>query len=514
MLQMGPVPEGGGSYNLAHDPEGRDGANDGPGDPRCLVEAKLTTMNYPDLEPGWASEDTLKMRTFLLVFVAVIAWPASTQGEQVYLTTVDNWRFHKVRAVGPMSNQNIRVTCEAVGMRYPCYYSGCIAYDHGDGDCHTQWVLSANLCGDNDPRYCQPLDDTFAYIPGYWSDDSAYGVDYETHSYHLQGANYNNKYALCAENTDDCLSSPCAHGTCTDGVASYTCSCENGWTGNNCDQAMVSFRGECYEFSSTALSHQDSALACSANGGRLVDVMDQEQQSFLADKIATSSNVSHWLAMRTAPTEILNSDGTPVSGQLQWSSSEPAEPCDLCVLLDSSDNYLAKTAPCTEQHNYVCQDVQVSCDPNVCQNGGNCTSCFNGSATFCRCPDGFEGEFCEIDIDECASNPCQNGGTCQDGINSYSCRCPTGFHGDHCEFDTDWCDHPEVQCPFAGPAEMTFHPSSVTIRTPSSEGAPTRAAAPPALTACTAGRRARHLSPAAQSDVRAGTFQASQAARG
>ncbi|XP_019639842.1 PREDICTED: protein crumbs homolog 1-like [Branchiostoma belcheri] len=254
--------------------------------------------------------------------------------------------------------------------------------------------------------------------------------------------------ASTQDTVNACLSSPCVHGTCTDGAAagSYTCSCENGWTGNNCDQ--MSFGGQCYQFSSTALSHQDSALACSANGGRLVDVMDHEQQSFLADKMAASSGNSNWLAMKTAPTEILNSDGTPVSGQLQWSSSEPSEPCDLCVLLDSSDNYLAKTAPCTEQHNYVCQDAQVSCDPNVCQNGGNCTSCFNGSATFCRCPDGFEGDFCEINIDECASNPCQNGGTCQDGINSYSCSCPTGFHGDHCEFDTDWCDHPEVQCPF------------------------------------------------------------------
>ena len=30
--------------------------------------------------------------------------------------------------------------------------------------------------------------------------------------------------------------------------------------------------------------------------------------------------------------------------------------------------------------------------------------------------DGFEGDTCEIDIDDCLSNPCQNDGTCIDEI--------------------------------------------------------------------------------------------------
>ncbi|CAH1256470.1 NOTCH1 [Branchiostoma lanceolatum] len=399
------------------------------------------------------------MWNFLLVLTAVIAWPPSAQGQLVYLTTVDAWRFHKVRVTGQMTNANVKATCEAAGMRYPCcqsgsdgcsapyWTSGCIAYDDAGVSCGTYSVLSANLCGTTSGwgSRCQPLDDTFAYCHNWLSDDSAYGVDYETHSNGLQGANYNNMYALCAD-TDDCPSSPCVHGTCTGGLANYTCICENGWTGHNCDQ--VSFSEECYQFSSAARTHQDATQACSATGGRLVDVRDQPQQSFIADKIAASTGVSNWLAMKTAPIEILNGDGSPISGELQWSASEPAAPCDLCVLLDSSDNFLAKTAPCGEQHNYVCQSVQVPCEPNVCQNGGNCTSCFNGSATFCACPDGFEGEFCEINIDECASNPCQNGGSCQDDVNSYTCRCPTGFEGHYCEIDTDWCSHHQVQCPF------------------------------------------------------------------
>lgn len=30
----------------------------------------------------------------------------------------------------------------------------------------------------------------------------------------------------------------------------------------------------------------------------------------------------------------------------------------------------------------------------------------------CNCVDGYSGQRCDVDIDECAAQPCQNGGTC------------------------------------------------------------------------------------------------------
>ncbi|KAI8493289.1 hypothetical protein Bbelb_292930 [Branchiostoma belcheri] len=212
------------------------------------------------------------------------------QDQQVYLTTFDHWIFYKVLATEPMTSTNLKATCEAAGMRYPCFYSGaagctyywtsdCITYDSAGIDCHTHSVLSSKLCGHTDPKYCQSLDDTFVC----WVREYALGVDYDTHSSQLIGSNYvYNMYALCAVASsceaspcvhgnctddvrgllnytctcdsgwegahcdyviDDCASSPCVHGTCNDGVASYTCSCENGWGGQNCDKEVAWDRG-------------------------------------------------------------------------------------------------------------------------------------------------------------------------------------------------------------------------------------------------------------------------------
>ena len=33
---------------------------------------------------------------------------------------------------------------------------------------------------------------------------------------------------------DECGSSPCVHGTCTDRVDSYTCVCDPGYSGTDC----------------------------------------------------------------------------------------------------------------------------------------------------------------------------------------------------------------------------------------------------------------------------------------
>jgi hypothetical protein len=86
-----------------------------------------------------------------------------------------------------------------------------------------------------------------------------------------------------------------------------------------------------------------------------------------------------------------------------------------------------------------CEHNFNECASGPCQNNGNC---FDGIAShICVCPLGFEGDNCEINTNECEGfeEACLNDGTCIDGNNTYSCFCAKGFEGEHCQKDIDEC---------------------------------------------------------------------------
>lgn len=65
------------------------------------------------------------------------------------------------------------------------------------------------------------------------------------------------------------------------------------------------------------------------------------------------------------------------------------------------------------------------CESHSCIHG-DCVGDQDSNGYRCLCNDGFVGDFCDIDIDECNSSPCLNNGTCIDLVNSYSCDCKPG----------------------------------------------------------------------------------------
>ncbi|CAH8447399.1 unnamed protein product [Schistosoma haematobium] len=68
----------------------------------------------------------------------------------------------------------------------------------------------------------------------------------------------------------------------------------------------------------------------------------------------------------------------------------------------------------------------------------------------------FEGNYCDIDVDECfeseekQSSLCQNGGQCINTYGSYICSCTTEYYGKHCEYSFNPCNFDNTSICFNG----------------------------------------------------------------
>ncbi|CAB3403307.1 unnamed protein product [Caenorhabditis bovis] len=97
-------------------------------------------------------------------------------------------------------------------------------------------------------------------------------------------------------------------------------------------------------------------------------------------------------------------------------------------------------------------------DPSLCHDRGICTGMPETGDFVCTCDRGFEGERCEIDLDECKmyGEVCYHGGKCVDMPGNFKCECPRGFNGTQCEQIVHVCEDEEFECQnggtcFAGP---------------------------------------------------------------
>ncbi|XP_068155556.1 protein crumbs isoform X3 [Drosophila tropicalis] len=126
-----------------------------------------------------------------------------------------------------------------------------------------------------------------------------------------------------------------------------------------------------------------------------------------------------------------------LQAQFRLNSTKPEEGCILCFQSDCKNDGKC-SAPfkeyfCTCKDGYEGDDCSVDIDECLeveCQNNG---TCLNQVADFyCQCQSGFEGRHCEQNIDECSPNPCEHGGNCTDLIAAYLCTCTEEFTGPQC----------------------------------------------------------------------------------
>ncbi|CAG0919788.1 unnamed protein product [Notodromas monacha] len=179
---------------------------------------------------------------------------------------------------------------------------------------------------------------------------------------------------------DACYKFPCRNGATCHSIPlkKYVCECSPGFHGDHCEYEIDACYGNPCENSGTCKVLEAAVTV-------------------LRVSLAIGANIT-WMTA--------------------WVTSAPIIPR---VWMESAHtrNYCEKKIPfCTEEF-------------NPCKNGGNCVDHFTHYT--CECPQGFLGENCTVNIDDCEDHLCMNGGTCVDGVNEYTCKCPTGFWGKFCE---------------------------------------------------------------------------------
>ena len=92
----------------------------------------------------------------------------------------------------------------------------------------------------------------------------------------------------------------------------------------------------------------------------------------------------------------------------------------------------------------LCQDIFNSsntfCTNNTCQNNGTC-NVITDDIIQCDCNTGFNGSFCQIDVNECLTETenCPVFSKCLNSYGDFSCICNQGYTGDNCDMDIDEC---------------------------------------------------------------------------
>ncbi|XP_052405454.1 neurocan core protein [Carassius gibelio] len=143
---------------------------------------------------------------------------------------------------------------------------------------------------------------------------------------------------------------------------------------------------------------------------------------------------------------------TSATQSITTSSAEMSSTGDTVTILSTSADQTQTSSFATTVPSDVEQDLssaeavrknsstgEEADDRCSCLHGGTCLP--HGEGFRCFCPQGYAGESCEIDVDECQSNPCENGGTCIDKEDSFVCLCLPSYSGDRCERDTEGCEH-------------------------------------------------------------------------
>ncbi|XP_072036251.1 uncharacterized protein [Amphiura filiformis] len=222
----------------------------------------------------------------------------------------------------------------------------------------------------------------------------------------------------CDTNIDDCANVPCANGLCVDGINQYTCMCNPGWTGTNCNINI------------------DDCVSVPCVNGVCVDGINQYTCVCEPGWTGTDCdiNIDDCVSVPCV-------NGQCVDGINQYTCfCDPGWTGTHCNISSPYPCNCTSPPPTMATFNITQFPENINeCASAPCLNNGICVDMVN--IYTCQCPPGFTGLRCETgdDTNECLSSPCLNGATCNDTIGSYTCTCASGWTGVNCEQGVSNC---------------------------------------------------------------------------
>ncbi|XP_035677189.1 uncharacterized protein LOC118416213 [Branchiostoma floridae] len=238
---------------------------------------------------------------------------------------------------------------------------------------------------------------------------------------------YKVSYSCKDVEDDPCKKKPCEHGACVAKSGHYTCDCERGWTGKNCNDRKT----DCHSTCENGICERvpwypyglSSSYRCECDRGWSGQNCDQETDPCRRNPCQNGACIPTDRGRRYSC--VCDPGWTGKNCDQQTDPCE-GNPCDQGVCIADGAGYTCNCRPGWTGKN--CNLRIDFCKGNLCLHG----TCENQNDGYkCKCFSGWSGGYCRQDINECYAKPCHFG-TCVNTEGGYSCRCDHGWTGQNC----------------------------------------------------------------------------------
>ncbi|XP_078372759.1 uncharacterized protein LOC144656412 [Oculina patagonica] len=133
----------------------------------------------------------------------------------------------------------------------------------------------------------------------------------------------------------------------------------------------------------------------------------------------------------------------------------PLEDGSLLCEINDKNHLQVPSSEIIARSGFIYSPVFTFCQSSPCVSNATCQEGFGDQGYRCVCPQGYYGDKCQLDIDECILNThdCSSDADCSNDVGSFQCTCFPGFTGDgktcqdidECTLNTHDCS-PDADC--------------------------------------------------------------------